>query len=131
MKTNELPESVFEQLDVHYGPHVVYSFDVHEKTKQAVIAVGWEDPDFPELWVCSDENNEIQKIDDSSILIDYPLGKAFWAEDGKDIIVATNNPNPEFSLLVMNSDNLKVLEQVDVENMNYANQKYSSVESLV
>jgi hypothetical protein len=131
MKTNELPESVFEQLDAHYGPHIVYSFDVHNETNNAVIAVGWEDPDFPELWVCEEETSKIKKIDDSSVLIDYPMGKAFWAENGKDIIVATNYPEPDFSLLVINEVGLKVIEQAEVENSKYINEKYSSVESLM
>ena len=59
------------------------------------------------------------------------MGKAFWAGNGKGIIIATNSSEPEFSLFVINEGYLKVVEQAEVENSSYANQKHISRESLI
>ena len=49
-------------------------------------------------------------------LIDFPLSKAFWAENQRDMIVATPDDQPHFALLILNDDSDELEEMQIIEN---------------
>ncbi|MDH3355505.1 MAG: hypothetical protein OEL79_09865, partial [Chromatiales bacterium] len=101
MKSNEIPVEVWDSLPhVEYVP---YSFDVTADGNRAVIALCSEDVDFPEIWVFENDAKKMIQVD-NDVLIDYPISKAFWAENQIDIVIVSKLNDSEPGLLRIDAD---------------------------
>lgn len=101
MKSNEIPVEVWDSLPhVEYVP---YSFDVTADGNRAVIALCSEDVDFPEIWVFENDAKKMIQVD-NDVLIDYPISKAFWAENQIDIVIVSKLNDSEPGLLRIDVD---------------------------
>ncbi len=113
MKIDQIPEQVWNTLP--HREYVPYSFDVTVDGTKALLALCSEDPDFPELWKYDSLTNRAIRIDDHSLLIDFPLSKAFWAENQQDVIITTSDDEFDFTRLIIdaNLDELTEIQTVE------------------
>ena len=114
VKSNYVPPSVNTLLFEHYSEFIIYSFDVSEDDRYAIVALSLEDPDFPELWIYDGTTNTMQKIEDRSVLSDDPMGKAFWDENQHDIASVSHDDEPLYSLMALKPGTFEFLEMREV-----------------
>lgn len=89
MKTNEVPSFLTAKIrkEADDPDYDIGSFCVNESGDKAVLSGYGQDPDFPELWIYQTQDDQLNQIDMEGELIDFPLGKAFWAKNQKDIVI--------------------------------------------
>jgi hypothetical protein len=115
VQTNYIPDTVNDLLLKMYPEFMIYSFDVSSNGRFAIISLGLEDPDFPELWIYDERHGNVTKIDDKSVLIDSPMIKSFWAENNKDVVIVSRDEPPEFSLMVLTPE-FELVEETSVDD---------------
>lgn len=82
MKVNDVPEHIRGKIP---EDHIVYSFDVSEDGRLAVVAACGEDTDFPKVWIYDVAKDGLTSLGDTT-LMDFPLSKAFFSDEGADVV---------------------------------------------
>ena len=114
MKINQITEQVWQALP--HREYLLYSFDVTVDGTKALLALCSEDPDFPELWKYDSLTNRATRLDDHSVLINFPLTKAFWAENQQNVIITSSGDKFDFTQLIIDADLDELIEMQIVEN---------------
>ena len=105
METNSIPENIKNRLPEGF---CLYSFDVSEDRRLAVISGCSGDPDFPELWIYDSEKDDLVAVD-NEVLMDFPLAKLFFAENSVNVVATPLSWTPvEPMLIELSSDNYEV-----------------------
>ena len=68
MQVNQMTDEMWAALP--HDAYVPYSVDISTDGTRALLALGTEDPDFPELWIYHANTSSAQRIDDRSVLVD-------------------------------------------------------------
>jgi len=125
VSSNEIPDDIWSTLP--HGEYIPYSFDVTADGKLGIIVLCSEDIESPEIWVFNKTEKPTIRVD-GYMLVDFPISKAFWAENQRDVIVVTYDKPVEFSLLKI-SNETGVCDSIDVidGNLEYIKDKFSKV----
>lgn len=87
IKTNEITPEIQKSVDRKNLEFAIQSIDANRTGTKAVLVGIYEDPDFPEMFIYDAKTGKSRKINSGSEFVDFPMGKAFWAENGKDVYV--------------------------------------------
>ena len=133
LKVNEIPTEVWNLLP--HDEYVLYSFDVTKDKSFAVFALCSQDPDFPEIWIYDNSNNNLiplESVDDT--LIDFPMGKVIWAENQHDIIVVSCDDPPACWLYTLDESFANIAESSEkkiIDISNYLKNKLGEVKGIM
>ena len=87
LETNKVTDEIRKSLDRKDYEFGIQSLDVSADGKKALVLGIFEDPDFPEIFVYSAKSGKARRVNNEGAFIDVPMGKAFWAENGRDFYV--------------------------------------------
>lgn len=82
--TNQVTDRIRQSVDRKDHPFDIQSMHVSKDGKKALLLGRFEDLDFPEVFIYSDKSGKARRVNSESAFIDVPLGKAFWAANGRD-----------------------------------------------
>lgn len=87
LKTNQVTDEIRKTLDRRDYEFGIQSIDVSADGKKALLLGIFEDPDFPEVFVYSARSGKARRVNNDGAFIDVPMGKAFWAANGRDFYI--------------------------------------------
>lgn len=131
VKTNEVNAEIQSSVDRKNLEFAIQSIDVSKSGSKAVIVGIYEDPDFPEMFIYSEKTGKSRKVNSGSEFVDFPMGKAFWAENQKDVYVNRYDCDTLY-LVKIDSKSYKVAEFVEVKERNeYIEEKLKEVTDFI
>lgn len=87
LRTNQLTDIIQRSVDRKDCEFGIQSIDASADGKKALLLGIFEDPDFPEIFIYSAKTGKARRVNHEGAFIDVPLGKAFWAENGRDFYI--------------------------------------------
>lgn len=131
VKTNEVTAEIQRSVDRKNLEFAIQSIDASKAGAKAVIVGIYEDPDFPEMFIYSERTGKSRKINSGSEFIDFPMGKAFWAENQKDVYVNRYDCDALY-LVKIDGKSYKVTEFFEVKERNeYIEEKLKEVTDFI
>lgn len=82
--TNQVTDRIRQAVDRKDHPFDIQSMHVSKDGKKALLLGCFEDLDFPEVFIYSAKSEKARRVNSEGAFIDVPLGKAFWAANGRD-----------------------------------------------
>lgn len=82
--TNQVTDRIRQSVDRDDHSFDIQSMHVSKNGKKALLLGRFEDLDFPEVFIYSAKTEKARRVNSESSFIDVPLGKAFWAANGRD-----------------------------------------------
>ncbi len=131
IKTNEVTPEIQESVSRKNLEFSIQSIDANKTGAKAVMVGIYEDPDFPEMYVYSSKTGKSRKISSDSEFIDFPMGKAFWAENEKDVYVNRYDCDSLY-LVKIDTKNCRVSSFHEVQERNqYIEEKLKEVTDFI
>lgn len=82
--TNKVTDSIQQSVDRKDCALDIQSMHVSKDGKKALILGCFDNLDFPEVFIYSAKTGKARRVNSGDTFFDVPLGKAFWAENGRD-----------------------------------------------
>lgn len=131
LKTNEISDHIQQSVNRKFFDFAIQSIDANSDGTKAVLVGIYEDPDLPEMFIYSEKTGKARKINSESEFIDFPMGKAFWAENGKDVYINRYDCDAIY-LVKLDTKNYKISSLVEVnEKTEYIEQKLRVVTDFI
>lgn len=129
--TNQVTDSIRQSVDREDHPFDIQSIHVSKDGKKALLLGCFEDLDFPEVFVYSAKTGKARRVVSESTFIDVPLGKAFWAANGRDFYMNCYDVDTIYKVeLDSKSYRIKHFEEVE-ERDDYIEAKLREVLDLI
>lgn len=131
LKTNEILDQIQQCVSRKGFDFAIQSIDANSDGTKAVLVGMYEDPDFPEMFIYDEKTGKARKINSESNFIDFPMGKAFWAENGKDVYINRYDCDTIY-LIKLDTKNYKISSFVEAnEKTEYIEQRLRSVTDFI
>lgn len=128
MNTNDIPQELLELLPQR--EFVSYSFDVTEDGESGVLALCTDDVENPEIWIYEQPTHSVWQAD-QGILMDFSVSRVFWAENQRDLIVASPDDEPDLQLLTLDETGRLCDEVSPIHNdSDYIRHKLATVDDF-
>jgi hypothetical protein len=125
--TDDIQQSV-NRKDYDFG---IQSMHVSKDGKKALLLGIYEDPDFPAVFIFSAKTGKARRVNSESAFIDVPLGKAFWAANGRDFYINCYESDTIYRV-ELDSKSYKIRQFEEIEkNDEYIEAKLKEVLDLI
>lgn len=131
IKTNEVTPEIQESVNASDVEFAIQSIHANKAGTEAVLVGIYEDPDFPEMFIYSEKTGKSTKIESGSEFIDFPMGKAFWAENENDVYINRYDCDTIY-LVKIDGENYTATEVFEVkEKSKYIEDKLKEVTDFI
>lgn len=129
--TNQVTDRIRQSVDRDDHPFDIQSMHVSKDGKKALLLGRFEDMDFPEVFIYSAKSEKSRRVNSESAFIDVPLGKAFWAANGRDFYMNCYDDDTIYKVeLDSKSYKIKQFEEVEQRD-DYINAMLREVLDLI
>lgn len=107
MQDKFIPVDLWEHFDRETC--FAYSYDAKKDGSLGALLIDSGDPEHPELWIYDIGNDEVSQVGGSDFLADTGLGKAFWADNQRDLVIVSRGGD-DFWLVTLDPPEMDWIE---------------------